>query len=60
MNTNISGKKNKWPDCPQSHCSCSGLGQTLDHFSAPADGAAQNHAENHTEDLQRQQGARFA
>lgn len=40
----------------QGHCSCSGLGQTLDHFSAPADGAAQDHAEDHAEDLQRQEG----
>lgn len=56
MNTNISGKKPNSPDSLQGYCSCSGLGQTLDHFSASADGAAQDHAENHAEDLQRQEG----
>ena len=57
MNTNISGKKKpKWPGQSSGPLFLLGVGQTLDHFSAPADGAAQDHAEDHAEDLQRQEG----
>lgn len=54
MNTNISGKQNPNSPLVLGPMLLLGSGQTLDHFSAPADGTAQDHAENHAEDLQRQ------
>ena len=51
MNTNISGKKIQTaPIVLGARCYLSGSGQTLDHFLAAANGAAQDHAENYAED----------